>query len=225
MYETIDLKVKIIKKAENKQVVVKNETPRYKADTIVADQTQSIKLILWENIIDKVHAGKCYHIQNLTIRIFDDIKFVNTNEATLVTEIDDIQNINLATPEIEDNLLIGEYIGVEIKRSSSCIVCNKSQEAQPEQETITCTNCKITTLATILKTKLVCQLFIKTTENKIQNFTCFNDAIQSFLTIKKCETPLSEIQINELQKLLLTAGQQRMIADKSTKIISQFLSS
>ena len=62
VYKTIDLKVKIIKKAENKQVVVKNETPRYKADTIVADQTQSIKLILWENIIDKVHAGKCYHI-------------------------------------------------------------------------------------------------------------------------------------------------------------------
>ena len=39
---------------------------------IVADETNSIKLVLWEEAIDKVNAGKCYHIENCNIRIFDD---------------------------------------------------------------------------------------------------------------------------------------------------------
>ena len=62
--------------------------------------------------------------------------------------------------------------------------------------------------------------------NKIQpvnkNYTCFNDAIQSFFTIN-CPTPMSELKEDEMKKLFLTTGQMRMIASKNTKIISQFL--
>ena len=41
---------------------------------------------------------------------------------------------------------------------------------------MTCKNCKMTTLASVF------QMMIKTDQNKLENFTCFNDAIQSFLT-------------------------------------------
>ena len=51
---------------------------------MVADRTNSIKLILWEDTIDKVSAGKSYLLQNVTVRSFDDTKFVNTNETTVV---------------------------------------------------------------------------------------------------------------------------------------------
>ena len=47
---------------------------------------------------------------------------------------------------------------------------------------MTCKNCKMTTLASLFQTKLVSQMMIKTDQNKLENFTCFNDAIQSFLT-------------------------------------------
>ena len=45
---------------------------------------------------------------------------------------------------------------------------------------MTCKNCKMTTLASVFQTKLVSQMMIKTDQNKLENFTCFNDAIQSF---------------------------------------------
>ena len=54
VYETVDLKVKIKKK----QVIIKNEKPTYKSDCIIADETQAIKLVLWEDCIDAVHNGK-----------------------------------------------------------------------------------------------------------------------------------------------------------------------
>ena len=63
---------------------------------------------------------------------------------------------------------------------------------------------------------------IKADRNKLENLTCFNDAIQSFLTLK-CPTPMSELKEDEMKKLFLTTGQMAMIASKNTKLISQFL--
>ena len=42
----------------------------------------------------------------------------------------------------------------------------------------------MTTLASIFQTKLIWQMMIKTDQTKVENFTCFNDAIQSFFTLK-----------------------------------------
>ena len=82
----------------------------------------------------------------------------------------------------------------------------------------------MTTLASIFQTKLISQMMIKTDQTKVENFTCFNDAIQSFFTLK-CPTPMSELKKDEMKKkkLFLTTGQMRVIASKNTKIISQFL--
>ena len=81
----------------------------------------------------------------------------------------------------------------------------------------------MTTLASVFHTKLVSQMVIKTDQNKLENFTFFNDAIQSFLTPKLCPTPISELKEDEMKKLFLTTGQMKMIASKNTKGISRFL--
>jgi len=80
----------------------------------------------------------------------------------------------------------------------------------------------MTTLASVFQTKLIFQMMIKNDYNKLENFTCLNDAIQSFFTLK-CPTPISELKEDEMKKLFLTTSQMRMIASKNTKIISQFL--
>lgn len=95
IYTFVDLKVKVIIKEENKNPIVQDTKTRYKCDTLVADATGCAKLVLWEDMINKVARGKCYHFKNITVRIFDDEKYLNTNESTTVEEIDDIQNINI----------------------------------------------------------------------------------------------------------------------------------
>ena len=76
-------------------------------DTIVTDDTGTIKLILWEQLIDSVHSGLSYHFSNLTICIFNDEKFVNSHELTAVEPTDDIK-IHMESPEIKDKLLVGQ---------------------------------------------------------------------------------------------------------------------
>ena len=201
---------------------MKNQVSMQKIDTIVVDDTGTIKLVLLEQLIDSVHTELSYHFKNLTIRIFDDEKFVNSNELTTVEPIDDI-TIYMESPEIKDKLLAGQCIAIDINKSTSCITCNKIQPVNNDEEFVTCKNCKMTTLASVFQTKLVCQMMIKTDQNKLENFPCFNDAIQSFFTLKLCPTPISELNKDEMKKLFLTIGQMTMIASKNTKIISQFL--
>ena len=112
-------------KSENKQAIVHGERTRYKADCIVDDETNSVKLVLWEETIDKVKAGKSYHIENCKINIFDDSRFVNTNEVTKITQISDIPNVNLTTPQLHDYLVPGTCIGTDVCQHCSCIVCSR----------------------------------------------------------------------------------------------------
>ena len=113
IYEIVDLKVKIITKSQRKQSVMKNQVSMQKIDTIVTDDNGAIKLILWQQLIDSVHTGLSYHFNNLTIRIFDDEKFVNSSELTTVEPIDDI-TIHMESPEIKDRLLVGQCIAIDI---------------------------------------------------------------------------------------------------------------
>ena len=141
---------------------------------------------------DRLCSFRSYHFNNVTICIFDDEKCVNSNELTAVEPIDDI-TIHMESPEIKDKLLVGQCLAIYINRSTSCIACNKIQPVNNEEEFVTCKNSKMTTLASIFQTKIVSQMIFKTDQNKLEIFTNFNDAIQSFFTLK-CSTPVSELK-------------------------------
>ena len=132
---------------------------------------------------------------------------------------------NIDAPEIKNNLLKVKVVGVNIKKSPTCLACNHTfptkEEPAPDEE-ITCTNCSITTLASFCNTKLVAQIIVKTTK-ELAIYTCFNDGIESFLKNVKCAKSLTEIEPAELKQLLLKFGEQTIIVDKKAKIIAQFL--
>ena len=97
-------------------------------------------------------------------------------------------------------------------------------ETQLGEETVTCINCNITTLSSVCNTKLFGQLVTQTRhDKKILKFTCFDDAISSFLKSTDCQTSLSDISLQDLKKIVLRAGDRKIIADKTTQVISQFL--
>ena len=138
IYQCTDLKVKVITKQPDKQAVVKNEKTYYKVECTVADRTNSIKLILWEDTIDKVSAGKSYLLQNVTV-----CSFVNTNETTVVQEVDEITDANTNTPGLQENHLPGQCVGIDIKKNMSCLVCNQSlPDDLAKEETIVCPHCR-----------------------------------------------------------------------------------
>ena len=65
-------------KSENKQAIVHGERTRYKVDFIVTNETNSVKLVLQEETIDKVNTGKSCHIENCKIKIFETLSLLTT---------------------------------------------------------------------------------------------------------------------------------------------------
>lgn len=84
----IDIKVKIISKSEERQKkIIVRGSPCFKTDCIVTDSTDSLRLELWESAIDKVSRGLSYHFQNVTVKVFNDVKYLNPNKFTSIEQI------------------------------------------------------------------------------------------------------------------------------------------
>lgn len=115
---------------------------------------------------------------------------MNTNLSTITTPIADIPDVKTDTPEIEENIMKGTCLAVEVKTTKSCIIYNNpftnmqskpegvAEEQQQKPQKVTCTKCNMKTLIQVAKNKIVCQLGIQTGE-KLERYTCFNDAIVS----------------------------------------------
>ena len=64
LYQTIDVEVKVLHKSPVKETLFQGNCTKCKTDAIVADHTNSAKLVLWEDVIDKVDSGKSYRFSN-----------------------------------------------------------------------------------------------------------------------------------------------------------------
>ena len=128
------------------------------------------------------------------------------------------------SPQIQEHMITAKCMGVEVKKSSSCILCNRKLDCQLQKETIKCQNCHITILSSVAKTKLACQLLLQV-DNKFLTYTAFNDSIQSFLKYIGCPTPAAELDEKELTIKLLSARTQKIMVDKAARMISHFLPS
>jgi len=70
----------------------------------------------------------------------------------------------------------------------------------------------------------VCTLTIKLADGKLQAYTCFNNALQSFLASIKKSTRLDDITKDQLEDLFLNAGTIQMVVNNSMHVVDQFLS-
>ncbi|PFX16111.1 hypothetical protein AWC38_SpisGene19638 [Stylophora pistillata] len=111
---------------------------------IVADHTESIKLALWEDMIQNVECGKSesYIFKSVIVKISDDTKYLNTNESSTVELQDDIDDIDPTSKEIKDYIFEGLCLGVHVKQATSSIVCNNTVQVVADKDIVTCEWCK-----------------------------------------------------------------------------------
>ena len=222
IYKSINVLAKVMTKDENKQVIVKQGKRLLKTSCIIADSNDSIELVLWEDHISMVDCGKMYQFKAVKVRVFDDTKYLSTNEATVIEQKDDLKDVNLSSDIIKDNIIEGKCIAAMIKKSLSCLVCNASIDLIPDEDTVTCQMCQMTMISSSVNEKLVATLVIQTNK-KMETYTCFNDSLQSFLVSIGKKESINEIPTEDLKNLLLQSEQKQMIADKANKKIDQFL--
>ena len=189
---------------------------------MISDDTGTIRLELWENAIDQVQRGKSYLLENLNVKIFDNITYVNTCVDTKVSLIEDVEMTEFSQSVFHENIMEGNIIGVDVARSHCCLLCNTNIENDTTDDMITCKNCINSFLSSMIKSKLVCKLVIQINNNFL-HFAAFNDAVESFLSLNGTLHKLSEISDNDLKLSFLKSGPITMLVDKSSRVVTQFL--
>ena len=65
-------------------------TEKRKQDVLISDASGSAKLVLWEEDLDCVRAGKSYIIKNLIVRVHLGSKYLSKGVSTNIQQISDI---------------------------------------------------------------------------------------------------------------------------------------
>ena len=120
-------------KDEKNLVIMKQGKRLIKSTCSIADTNDSIVLVLWEGHTSNVDCGKTYLFKAVRVRVFDDTKYLNTNETTVVEQKDDLKHVNLSSDIIKNNILAGQCI-VALIKSTSCFACNASIELEPDED-------------------------------------------------------------------------------------------
>jgi len=62
--------------------------------------------------------------------IFEDKKFLNSNENTVIEEIEEMAHVNLNNLCTSENSLQSQCIAVQLESHMSCVICNMSTDTE-----------------------------------------------------------------------------------------------
>lgn len=111
-FQAINVNAKILSVGQQSTLKVRGKT-LHKVDAIIADQTASIKLVLWESNFTLVE-NKTYAIKDVTVCTFSDSKYLTTTKCSTIIQIDYMEKTAPPT---------AQQYGKNNCQSSSCPSC------------------------------------------------------------------------------------------------------
>lgn len=151
-----------------------------KQDIIIADNTQSARLTLWEEDIGKLSESKSYHLSNLLIREFQGKRYLTTTkEETHIEEISEVECIPLEEFEESEMDPVVTVIAVEnISAFQSCMKCKcRIIKLEDEEELGQCTKCDTVQFLSETKHLLAAKMTVKSTSEEIYDVRAFGSVL------------------------------------------------
>ena len=165
---------------------------------MLADQTATIKMPLWQDNIKKVTPGLSYQIMNaLTTTYKNEIQLSSTSN-TIFKEVDNLEDAKEATEEIpkEPIKFVGTVQCCKIETNVKCCNCNKSMECEKDGQStptiVKCNHCNSKqkySNANIVK-KISLQMI---NENKeVRKFVAFGDVLNAYIINQSIQNQTDE---------------------------------
>lgn len=126
----VNIKIKVIQ-IGNLQLVQKRDGSDLKLQkVIVADQSGSISITLWENNIDQLKHEQCYKMFNMTIQEFQNDKYLGLGSDSIVNICKDIGHVypesvaqsSMSTQQQHGTMKVGEILHQSWKVDSATII-------------------------------------------------------------------------------------------------------
>ena len=139
---------KIVKVHEPNSVMsLKKNKLLNKQDCIIADNTGTAKIVLWENKIGLLKLGMSYKLMQLAVSSFRDLNNLNLQEDAKIEEIDinvNVEDAELSLHDEQNDMINGEIaVVLSTKVHIACVNCKGEVQPSPKSCTIgECIECK-----------------------------------------------------------------------------------
>ena len=195
-----------------------------KQEATFTDDSGSIRIVLWENDIQKLKSGECYDIKRIAVRNFNQQNYLTLNKETLIQPAEKTisrSDENCHTTPTEELQCPPEGLNY-IQRFLSCKkCCHKLVIADITKKIVQCSECNLSQLQSKCQKRFLASLlFTKDKENI--SVQIFDDKIQELYTLYKEQNdptstkPVDDLDDDELMEVLLTVKAMITLNSKKT---------
>ena len=219
-FQAINVNAKVLSVGQQSTLKVRGKT-LHKVDAIIADQTASIKLVLWENIFTLVE-NKTYAIKDVTVRTFSDSKYLTTTKYSTIIQIDDMEKTAPPTAQQYGKKITGKVVAVQVTHFQICPFCNtKIQTDSVTTDATKCSACSLTVLNTQLQNSTFSKLVIQEhNDDSFLNYIARGSVVNTFL-LSLNNLTIDKFSEVELLKLLSSYSNLNFTLSEQDKLISE----
>lgn len=169
LHETRQTKVnvqgRVTFRGTSETVITKQKTLK-KQEAFVTDETGSIRLVLWENDINKIKSNQVYQLLKVRVRFYNDAPYITLNMQSIVNPAD------LSISREDDERLVAEHELKTVKMTAEGL--------QSLTRYLSCNTCR-TRIEDTNQKKVKCSQCIRiiTTENQMLNKDFCKSTIQN----------------------------------------------
>lgn len=181
----VSVSVKVLEVEKDTVVDVRGTLMR-KQDILIADSTATMKLSLWDNLVNTLEPLKSYKIENTSTRFFNNVKFLTSTKETTAEQIEPIENVAPAPIKKENQKLTGNITQVNINKNITCGNCRKKATVDQTTLMFRCNFCAMKQKVTSTITTLHGNLNIKS-DDRAEKLTIFHAQLTAFIVGQNLE--------------------------------------
>ena len=190
------LVVKVVHLDEVSTVKKKNGVTMGKRDGVIGDSSCAVRLVLWNEDVNKLVVGKCYKLSNICIRRWQVVNYVSLSSGSAIEDVEDIGDVvsevmcDSGFREVE-----GEIVAISsIVMYLACCLCEA--KVVEEDDIGICNKCNsVVKLSKCSKNVIVEFILIVNEDNKKVRVKAFTDVVKQLVG--------GELNVKEMSKQLL----------------------
>ena len=168
-----------------------------KQECILADNSMSIKLTIWEELIGQIHKGKSYRFINVKMRHYQGKRFLTTTEDSKFDKVDDIGEVTTEkTLPSTHTEICGRIAAVDkVVQYKACP--SQNCNAKVDRESQECSKCHRSVNLSLCKDQVYAKFTVQDESKVSHDVTAFTEVL-SQITGSQTLLSLSESQIKRL---------------------------
>lgn len=205
-------------------ITTKEKKEILRMNTVAADSTGAIRLVVWANTIDEITEDSSYRIENVRLRQFTDRegyteKYLSSTPETEVHTCADISTTHTLT--LPSSTTSYTTIVSEIEAIDNVSKYQKCSNCRNKMTTITntlskCTSCDSISLTTKTETTMAVKIRCRSATHEPLHLTVFGDTLTEIL-----DENILITDDDELCEKLLQLGSVKIVYSPNTLIVTE----